>query len=159
MDVLHAPERSAYVCDPATRHADVFGEIIRSADDVTNLVVARGRTCLAVLNKYPYNTAHTLVVPYRTVADLADLADAELLEMMHLTQRVMAAIRAEFQPQGFNVGFNLGAAAGAGIVEHLHQHVVPRWRDDANFMTVLAGTRVHPHDLADVRTRLAARLA
>jgi ATP adenylyltransferase len=158
MDVLHAPWRSVYVTDEKTRHPDVFGEIIRSADDEANLVLVRGRTCLAVLNKYPYSTGHTMVIPYRQTGDLAELSDQEMLEMMQTTQAVIRALRAEFNPDGFNVGFNLGGAAGAGIGDHLHQHVVPRWRGDHNFMTVLAQTRVHPNELVEVARRVRARL-
>ncbi len=158
MSLLQAPWREQYLVDPSTRGPDVFDRIIQSGDDSANHVVLRARTCLAVLNKYPYSTAHVLVVPYKLTGDLADLIEPELAEIMAVTQRVVAAIRAEYRPDGFNVGFNLGAAAGAGIHAHVHLHVVPRWTGDHNFMTVVAGTRVHPSDLDTVWRRLHARL-
>ncbi len=111
---------------------------------------ARGKSCFAVLNRYPYTTGHLMIVPYRATAALEDLADDELLEMMTMLKRMKAAAAAAFQPHGFNVGINLGAAAGAGIEAHLHVHLVPRWNHDANFMTTTAGTRVHPCELTSV---------
>jgi ATP adenylyltransferase len=154
MEHLWAPWRNLYVTHPSDTRGDLFAEIGRSSDDEANHVLARGKGCYAVLNLYPYNTAHLLIVPYRTVPDLEDLSDEELLELMTMLKRMKAAVTAAYHPHGFNIGLNLGTAAGAGIEQHLHVHLVPRWRNDGNFMTVTAGTRVHPNDLATVYTTL-----
>jgi ATP adenylyltransferase len=150
MEHLWAPWRNLYVKHPQESRGDVFAEIARSSDDEANYVLARGKGCFALLNLYPYNTGHLMVVPYRATEALEDLGDDELLELMTMLKRMKAAVTVAFSPQGFNVGINLGAAAGAGIADHLHVHLVPRWRGDANFMTTTAETRVHPSDLASV---------
>ena len=154
MEHLWASWRNLYVNRPSETRGDVFAEIARSSDDQANHVLARGKSCFAVLNLYPYNTAHLMIVPYRTVPDLEDLSDDELLELMTMLKRMKAAVTEAFHPHGFNVGINLGIAAGAGIEQHLHVHLVPRWRNDANFMTVTAGTRVHPNDLETIYATL-----
>ena len=154
MEHLWASWRNLYVTQPPETRGDVFAEIARSSDDQANHVLARGRSCFAVLNLYPYNTAHLMIVPYRAVPDLEDLSDDELLELMTMLKRMKAAVTEAFHPHGFNVGINLGIAAGAGIEQHLHVHLVPRWRNDANFMTVTAGTRVHPNDLETIYATL-----
>ena len=151
MEHLWAPWRNQYVaCPQGEAGGDVFAEIARSSDDENNHVLARGKSCYAVLNRYPYGTGHLMIVPYRAVAALEDLSDDELLEIMTMLKRMKAALTAAFHPHGFNVGINLGAAAGAGIESHLHVHLVPRWRNDANFMTTTAQTRVHPNALDSV---------
>ena len=150
MEHLWAPWRNLYVSRTSAETGDVFTEIARGTDDETNHVLARGKSCFAVLNLYPYGTGHLMIVPYRATGALEDLADDELLEMMTMLKRMKAALTAAFHPHGFNVGINLGAAAGAGIEAHLHIHLVPRWRNDANFMTTTAETRVHPSDLESV---------
>ena len=151
MEHLWAPWRNLYVKHPQEKKdGDVFAEIAQSSDDETNLVLARGKSCFALLNLYPYNTAHLMVVPYRATGDLDELGDDELLELMTMLRRMKAAVTAALEPHGFNVGINIGAAAGAGIASHLHIHLVPRWRGDANFMTTTAETRVHPSDLSQV---------
>jgi len=118
------------------------------------LVVFRGTTCYIVLNKYPYNNGHLLIVPYRHTPSLATLTADELLEMATLTQRSEVVLREAYNPEGINVGINLGKPAGAGIIEHVHIHAVPRWNGDTNFMTVFGDTRVLPEDLASTATRL-----
>jgi ATP adenylyltransferase len=158
MEHLWAPWRSSYVKDNHKSEGNVFAEIARSSDDETNYVLARGKSCFALLNVYPYNTAHLMVVPYRPTGALEDLSDDEMLEIMTMLKRMKAAVTAAFQPQGFNVGINLGAAAGAGIDQHLHVHLVPRWRGDSNFMTTTAGTRVHPNDLTGVYAAIRQQL-
>jgi ATP adenylyltransferase len=158
MEHLWAPWRNLYVTHPQGEHGDVFAEIARSSDDENNHVLARGKSCFAVLNLYPYGSGHLMVVPYRATGALEDLSDDELLEMMTMLKRMKGAVTAAFHPHGFNVGINLGAAAGAGIEEHLHIHLVPRWRGDANFMTTTAQTRVHPTDLASVYAELKKQL-
>jgi ATP adenylyltransferase len=119
-----------------------------------SLVVARGEQVFAVLNLYPYNPGHLLVCPYRHVADYTELTDAETLELAAFTQRAMRVIRHVSGPHGFNLGMNQGAVAGAGIAAHLHQHVVPRWGGDGNFMPVIGRTKVLPQVLGDTRALL-----
>jgi ATP adenylyltransferase len=158
MEHLWAPWRNLYVKDPQKHSGDVFATIAQSSDDEANHVLVRGKGCFALLNIYPYNTGHLMVVPYRATGALEDLSDDELLEIMTMLKRLKAAITAAFQPQGFNIGINLGAAAGAGIDQHLHVHLVPRWRGDANFMTTTADTRVHPNDLPTVYAAIRKQL-
>ncbi len=123
--------------------------------DGDGLVVARGDCVYAVLNLYPYNPGHLMVVPYRHVADLVELSEGETAELSAYARKAVIALREVSRPQGFNLGVNLGAVAGAGIAEHLHQHVVPRWGGDTNFMPVVGRTRVLPQLLADTRDLLA----
>lgn len=159
MEHLWAPWRKAYVQTTAGTSTDIFAEIARSTEDETNHVLLRGKACFAVLNAYPYNTGHCLVIPYKVTGEIEDLAEEELHETLAVLKRMKAAITAAFQPHGFNVGLNLGAAAGAGIAHHLHWHLVPRWRQDSNFMTTTADTRIHPSDLAEVYRVLRSQLA
>ncbi|MBV9057752.1 MAG: HIT domain-containing protein [Pseudonocardiales bacterium] len=130
-----------------------FCQII-TMDDVEGLVIARGATVYAVLNLYPYNPGHLMVVPYRHVADYPDLTIEETTELATFTQQAMLAARRAAAPHGFNIGINQGSVAGAGIAAHLHQHVVPRWGGDANFMPVVGGTKVLPQLLAETHTLL-----
>jgi ATP adenylyltransferase len=111
-----------------------------------------------ILNRFPYNSAHLMIVPYRHLHDVTRLSGEECGELMALLQRMVAALDAEYHPQGFNVGLNLGAAAGAGIADHLHMHVVPRWAGDTNFMPVVGQTKVLPEALEQTYDRLKARL-
>ena len=162
MDSLHAPWRIRYILGPKQTDAagrSIFAAIGQSNDDVANYVVCRGRASFAVLNSYPYNAGHTLICPYRQVADLPDLTDEETLEMQHLLRRVQAALRQVMRPDGFNVGLNLGRIAGAGIVEHLHWHIVPRWSGDTNFMPITGSTAVLPEALDETAAKLRAALA
>ncbi len=129
---------------------------IPAGDDVDGLLVARGTTCYVVLNLYPYNSAHLMVLPYRHVSDYPDLTPEETLELAELTQTAMQVVRQLYAPAGFNLGMNQGEVAGAGIAAHLHQHVVPRWLGDANFLPVVGRTKSLPELLADTRERLAA---
>ncbi|WP_263730749.1 HIT family protein [Cellulomonas sp. SG140] len=127
-----------------------------SLPDEDGLVVARGDVAYVVLNLYPYNSGHLLVCPYRHVSDFTDLTPAEVAEVTALTQQAIRVTRAVMAPQGFNLGMNQGEVAGAGIAAHLHQHVVPRWRGDSNFLPIVARSRALPELLADTRARLAA---
>ncbi|GAA4433340.1 HIT domain-containing protein [Georgenia halophila] len=126
-----------------------------AGDDEEGLVVHRGETGYAVLNLYPYNPGHLLVCPYRHVADLTDLTDAERDEIGAMSAAAMRVVRAVSAPHGFNLGMNQGAVAGAGIAAHLHQHVVPRWSGDANFLPVVARTKALPQVLGETRDLLA----
>lgn len=161
MEPLHAPWRIAYIRGPkpAPGSAQLFKRIGESSDDIANYVIARDRSCYALLNSYPYNGGHLMVVPYKTVADLNSLTDDELLDLMKLTRRCQKALTQVMKPDGFNVGINIGSAAGAGIIDHLHIHIVPRWNGDTNFMPVTAGTTVLPEALAEVAQNLRAALA
>jgi len=156
MECLHAPWRIQYILGPKPPASDVslFSRIAQSDDDVANHVIARERTCYAVLNNYPYTGGHLMVVPYKQVADFSELADEEMLGVMQLLRRCLAALRQVMKPDGFNIGVNLGKAAGAGIAEHLHVHVVPRWNGDTNFMPVVAGTTVVPQALRELAAQL-----
>jgi len=160
MESLHAPWRIEYILAPKTAETqDLFARIAASSDDEANYVVARDRTCYALLNTYPYTGGHLLVVPYRQVGDLADLTDDELTDLMRLTRRCVQALRETMKPEGFNIGFNLGRCAGAGVTEHVHLHVGPRWNGDTNFMPVLGGTTVVPQALNELAAQLRAALA
>ncbi len=163
MDVLHAPWRIDYVLGPKRVPApggdSLFTEIGRSTEDEANYVIARGRQCFVVLNAYPYNAGHLMVVPYRQVPSVEELTDEESLELMQWTQRCVRALQATLHPSGFNVGLNLGKCAGAGIVEHLHLHIVPRWEGDTNFMPVLGSTSVVPEALRETAAKLRSELS
>ncbi|XVQ07989.1 HIT family protein [Spirillospora sp. CA-255316] len=157
---LWTPHRMAYIKGegkPTGAGADdgcPFCEIPEMSDE-DGLIVARGRWVYAVLNLYPYNSGHLMVVPFRHVADYAELDPAEYDELAKLTRRALTALRKASGAQGFNVGMNLGHVAGAGIAAHLHQHVVPRWGGDTNFMPVVGRTKVLPQLLRDTRQILA----
>lgn len=122
------------------------------------LILHRGEHAFIILNAYPYSNGHLMVVPYRHTASMEDFTDAELLEVMHLTRVGLRALSAAFAPQGYNLGVNMGRVAGAGIADHLHWHIVPRWNGDTNFMPVLGDVRVIPESLATVYDRLKAVL-
>jgi ATP adenylyltransferase len=128
---------------------------IPKMDDEEGLIVARGQHVFTVLNLYPYNAGHLLVCPYRHVADYPDLGEPETLELAEHTKRAMTALRGTGGAQGFNIGMNMGPVSGAGIAAHLHQHVVPRWGGDTNFMPVVGQTRVLPQLLRDTRKLIA----
>ena len=124
-------------------------------NDEESLIIHRGRTCFAILNLFPYNPGHVLVCPYRHVGDLTDLSNEELGEVASLTVAAMKALRKDSAPAGFNIGINQGVAGGAGVVDHFHQHVVPRWVGDANFFPIIAETKAIPQLLGETRARLA----
>ena len=160
MESLHAPWRIEYILTPKSeRPTSLFTEIAHSSDDVANLLLVRDRTCYAVLNRYPYNGGHVMVVPYKQSPDLNGLTDEELADLWKLTRRCVNVLQQEMKCDGFNVGINLGKVAGAGIVEHLHVHIVPRWLGDTNFMPVLAGTSVVPQALTELAAQLRAAFA
>jgi len=160
MESLHAPWRIEYILSPKPELKEgLFTRIAQSSDDEANYVIARDRTCFAVLNKYPYNGGHLMVVPYKEVADLNGLTEEELADLWKLVRRSANALKQLMKPDGFNIGINLGKVAGAGIVEHLHIHVVPRWSGDTNFMPVIANTTVLPQALGDLAAKLRAQLS
>jgi ATP adenylyltransferase len=161
MDYLWTPWRYPYMVKAATGNIPscIFCyALARNADEET-LIVRRGAKSFVILNRYPYTSGHVMIVPYAHVAEL-NLCDAETLsEMMSFAQKVEAAFKAVYKPDGMNLGMNLGRAAGAGVTGHLHLHALPRWIGDSNFMTVTGETRVHPEDLATTYARLRAALA
>lgn len=158
---LWTPHRMAYIKGAGKpAHGDAGGDCPFCAapgrSDEDGLVVARGELVYAVLNLFPYNSGHLMVCPYRHVAEYTELDRAEVVEFGQFTQRAMHVLRGAMGPHGFNIGMNQGAVAGAGIAAHLHQHVVPRWGGDTNFMPIVGHTRVLPQLLADARAQLAA---
>ena len=150
---LWAPERLTYVTGPKDEGCP-FCEVPDKSDE-DGLVVYRGDSCYVVLNLYPYNPGHLMIVPYRHVADYTELTDAEVTDVATLTREAMQAVRTVSGAHGFNIGMNQGEIAGAGIAAHLHQHVVPRWAGDTNFMPAIAHTKVLPQLLSDTRALLA----
>ena len=160
---LWTPYRMTYLAEAPMKHdkadrAEPFTDIPRLSDE-DGLVVARGELVYAVLNLYPYNPGHLMVVPYRRVSELEDLTDPESAELMAFTQKSIRVIKNVSRPHGFNVGLNLGASAGGSLAEHLHVHVVPRWGGDANFITIIGGSKVIPQLLRDTRELLATEWA
>ncbi len=154
---LWTPYRMAYIRGenkPTGDHDCPFC-LIPAMDDEAGLVVARGETVFAVLNLYPYNAGHVMVVPYRHVPDYTDLTVTEVAELGAYTQTAMRVVRQVTGAHGFNIGMNQGSVAGAGIADHLHQHAVPRWGGDTNFMPVVGAPRVLPQLLPDTRDLLA----
>lgn len=156
IDVLFAPWRLEYVstADDRDRSECVFCRAFASTDDRATLTLERGNQSFSLLNLYPYTTGHAMVAPIRHTSDLADVDVATMTEMMVAVQDLMAVMRELYRPQGFNVGVNVGRAAGAGIEEHLHLHVVPRWGADNNFMTVVGETRVVPESVGTTYERM-----
>jgi ATP adenylyltransferase len=155
MEHLWSPWRMHYL----QNNAEVSGGCIFCAKpgegrDAENLIVRRGEHAYVILNLYPYNNGHMMVVPYAHVPSPEQLETATLTEMMTLLNHGLSALRRMYNPQAFNVGMNIGGAAGAGIAEHIHLHAVPRWAGDTNFMTVTAGTRVIPEDLRETWQRM-----
>ena len=137
-----------------SRSRNPFVELPERSDEDA-LIVARGELVYCVLNLYPYNAGHLMVVPYRQVANLEDLTDEEMAELMAFGQRAIRTLKKVSRPHALNVGFNLGRASGGSVGEHLHMHVVPRWSGDSNFMTVIDGVKVLPQMLRDTRAILA----
>ncbi len=160
MEPLYAPWRIKYILAPKPAPADaaVFEQIGQSNDDEGNYVIARDRTCYAMLNRYPYTSGHVLVIPYKQTADINGLTDEELCDLMKLVRRCKDALTSVMKPDGFNIGLNLGKVAGAGITDHLHLHIVPRWNGDTNFMPVIANSTVLPEALAEVAGKLRTAL-
>lgn len=157
MEHLWSPWRMSYLQSGAPADGGcIFCTKPAQDSDDDNLLVRRGASAYVLLNLYPYNNGHFMVVPYRHVASPEQLDAATLAEMLLLLNQGLAALRSAYSPQGFNIGMNVGAAAGAGIADHVHLHAVPRWAGDTNFMTVAAGTRVIPEDLRRTCLRLRA---
>jgi ATP adenylyltransferase len=155
MQHLHAYWRMEYIEAPkGETFGNPFAEMPQRGDDKTTHILHRAKHSYIVLNRFPYNAGHLLVVPYREVAELAQLTADERLDFMDTVVAGQEILRCALKPDGFNIGFNLGAAAGAGIPRHLHAHIVPRWNGDTNFMPVLGETRVLPQSLDAMWARL-----
>jgi ATP adenylyltransferase len=161
MERLWSPWRLAYVTSTSSKpdgciFCDVSAPVEGSSGDPErdSLVLIHGRNCYVILNLYPYNNGHLMVVPRRHIGSLASATTDELSELMQFTRDAEVAITEAYQPQGINVGINLGRPAGAGIVDHVHVHLVPRWTGDTNFMSVVGNTRVLPEDMGETAMRL-----
>ena len=158
MDYLWTPWRYRYIADATKDEGCIFCAAVAMNNDPEALIVFRGANNFVILNRYPYTSGHVMVVPYQHSADLPATEPATLAEMMVLAQRVQLALEKTYHPQGYNLGMNLGRAAGAGVTGHLHLHVLPRWSGDSNFMTVVAETRVEPEELSTTYEKLHAAL-
>ena len=154
MKQLWAPRRLEYIKSADEDDRCIFCAAV-AGDDEERLVVHRGALAIALLNKYPYSSGHFMVAPVRHIGEYSDLAAEEVLELHRFASAGMAALGQLDAPHGFNLGWNLGRSAGAGVVDHVHLHVVPRWGGDTNFMPVLADVKVLPEHLAETRLRLA----
>jgi ATP adenylyltransferase len=140
IETLWCPWRVEYF-EKETRNSDFLSDAAAASNDAEHLVVTRRKTAFLMMNRYPYAVGHLMAVPYRKTADLSVLGENEVIELWNLVTHAQQLLRITMKAQGFNIGLNLGEAAGAGVVDHLHVHIVPRWAGDTNFMPVLAGTR------------------
>jgi len=154
---IWAPWRMKYILDDKTQGC-AFCQALQAGDDKAKYIVYRGEKAFIILNTFPYTNGHLMVVPYTHTGDFVELDGQTLADMMRLTQKALQAMRQVMSPHGFNVGLNLGQAAGAGIQDHVHIHIVPRWQNDTNFMPVLADVRVLPESLEDTYEKLQAAL-
>jgi ATP adenylyltransferase len=156
MKHIWSPWRMEYIENHGKQGGCVFCEVVAAADSTDNLIVYRGQLAFVILNRYPYTSGHVMVVPFEHKPNLEQLDAATRGEMMELTSRATAVLRTTYNTQAFNVGLNIGEAAGAGVKEHVHIHVVPRWNGDTNFMSSLADTRILPELLEDTWQRIRA---
>jgi len=161
MDYLWTPWRYQYMKGAIAGQLPdcIFCDAAKRTDDATTLVVHRGASSFAILNRFPYTGGHLMIVPYKHTDELASLDSSTLTEMMQLAQRTESVFKALYKPEGINFGMNLGRAAGAGVLGHLHLHALPRWAGDSNFMTVISETRVLPEELHTTYERIRAALA
>lgn len=160
MKRMWSPWRSAYIetfkAPPSKKKSgkSIFTLALEENDDDKHYILWRGKYCFVIMNLYPYNSGHLMIVPYRQTARLDDLTERELSEMMKTVRRAVRALDAEVHPEGFNIGANLGRASGAGVNDHIHFHVVPRWNGDTNFMPVLTDTKVISEDMKSTMLKL-----
>jgi len=154
---LWAPWRSQYV-KGEREEGCIFCKKPQENKDEENYILLRGKTCLVMLNIFPYNNGHLMIAPYRHISSLEQMNSKESGEMMELLRRMIKVLREALQPEGFNVGMNLGRAGGAGVVDHIHLHIVPRWVGDYNFMPLLSETKVIPEALEQTYKELKKRL-
>ncbi len=156
MEQIWAPWRIEYI-QMEKPEGCILCEKPRQDKDTLNYILYRGENNLVILNSYPYNPGHLMIVPYRHVASLEELTDAELHEHFEIVSRSIRILREAFRPAGFNIGINMGKVAGAGIDDHFHTHIVPRWQGDTNFMPVLSSIRVIPQALAETYEKLKGK--
>jgi ATP adenylyltransferase len=154
MDYLWSPWRMEYIQAPKTEEGCLFFNGLKQADGLDNLIFFRGPKAFVMLNRFPYTSGHLMVVPYEHQPSLDLLESSSRLDIMDLAARALQVLRAVYTPQGFNVGMNIGSAAGAGVLDHVHLHVVPRWAGDTNFMSSISQTRVLPELLQDTFRRV-----
>jgi ATP adenylyltransferase len=154
MDHLWAPWRSTYIKNKGLRGPCIFCAAVSSDKDEETLIIHRARLNFVILNRYPYTSGHLMIAPYQHVSRLQQVSEETVDEMMRLARQAECIIEEAYQPQGLNIGMNLGEAAGAGIEQHIHLHVLPRWMGDANFMTSVGDTRVLPEDLTQTFRKL-----
>ncbi len=154
MDSLWAPWRMEYVSAPKKDSENIFSSKLEGGSDKDNLILYRGEHCFVCMNLYPYNNGHLLVVPYKVVDRPENLEKEILTEIMNLSTMTMKILRENMDAEGFNFGANIGSSSGAGIAEHLHFHIVPRWSGDTNFMPVVGQTKVHVQGLEDTYNNL-----
>ncbi len=157
MKVLWAPWRMDYILSDKTQGC-IFCELPKQNRDRENLVLYRSSRAFIIMNRYPYNNGHIMIVPYQHVPALDGLPDETLLDIMKVTRHAVSSIRKAFMPEGFNIGVNIGRVAGAGMEEHIHLHMVPRWAGDTSFMTVFDDVRVIPEHILETYDRLFAAL-
>ena len=157
MDYLWTPWRYRYVTDPTKDDRCIFCAALEQ-DDAKSFIVFRGKKNFVILNRFPYTTGHVMIAPLAHIAELTDCDSPTLTEMMELAQRVQRALAANYKPEGYNLGMNLGRCAGAGVTGHLHLHVLPRWSGDTSFMSSIAETRIEPEDLAVTYEKLRRAL-
>jgi ATP adenylyltransferase len=160
MERLWTPWRMAYIKGEERHAGCIFCDLPASGPerDPENLILARGERAFVIMNKFPYNTGHVMIAPYRHIGGWEELTREELLEVGEWSQRSVRALREALRPEGFNLGVNQGVIAGAGIADHVHLHVVPRWGGDTNFMTTVGGAKVLPEALEDTYARLRPHL-
>jgi ATP adenylyltransferase len=164
MERMWSPWRSQYIAtfkNPSKkkkRGESLFTAAEKAGDDDGQLILWRGTHCFVIMNRYPYNSGHLMIVPYRQTSDIQELTREELAEVMETVQRVIRALDVEMGPEAYNFGANIGRASGAGVADHIHFHVVPRWNGDTNFMPVLAETKVISQDIRETLKKLRKRL-
>lgn len=157
MDRLWAPWRIKYV-SRRKKKGCIFCKALKEKKDKKNFVVLRSRYCFAILNTFPYNNGHVMIVPSKHLKSLEDLKEAELLDMNKVLIKIKSALKKTLNPSGFNIGMNIGRVAGAGVANHIHTHIVPRWPGDINYMPVIANTRVVSQSLEELYLKLKKNL-
>ena len=156
MTHLWTPWRSKYMTDKKEKRSCIFCDAVAGSEDSQSLIVYRGELTFVILNRYPYTSGHLMIAPYAHVSRLTQTSEAATQEMMTLVRRAETILQHIYNPQGLNLGMNLGEAAGAGIEQHIHMHVLPRWNGDANFMTSIGHTRIIPEALEDTYIKVRA---
>ena len=158
MEHIFSPWRYKYISTAGSEQGCVFCRILQTQKDDENYIIYRGELNFVILNLFPYTSGHLMIVPYEHAASLASIGEATTTEMMNLAKRTQVALESEYRPDGFNIGMNLGRSAGAGVADHIHLHVVPRWVGDANFVSIVGETRVLPEDMSVTYKKLKKHL-